>query len=475
MKPSPDNRRCRRWCGGARRRGFSLVEIMIAIVILGLGLVMVASMFPVAWKRARQLSEHTVRNAVVESAHTTVASLARVGSSQFLEGPAPSFAGDLVFNPDVKGDYGTGSVLALADTRVHLLHLENVQLPAPGGGSSQWRLIGEEPYKLELAGATGSGIQYSPETPEEYLERTFFYPRVRFHQRLYPPLPARVNVSSSGTFTPGNPAQDPHWDELLAECGYCWAAFHRLRIEPGGPPFGPRMDPPFSVPTLTAEEVEVAAEAVDETRFYDMYYVTLRRPQASHRYAQQNVTTAPDLFDVDAPFVTPEALGPDFDCVLPVPWRVQVYFPFQAAVVASVAAYEETSIPTEIEVNTDNARTAPIVVEMFSKGAYFIDEITGKVFQVTRARVTRDTSDKTVAYVTLDREVFPEELDLPRDYRGWDPADHLPGQLKPADVNRTVWVFPPPVEPRRDASAPLVFSGPQPVVGVDIRTLTVSP
>ena len=173
--------------------------------------------------------------------------------------------------------------------------------------------------------------------------------------------------------------------------------------------------------------------------------------------------------------MTPKALGPEFDCVLPVPWRVQVYFPFEQDVRDDISIYEETGIPTEIEVNTSNARTAPIVVEMFAKGSYFIDEITGKVFRVTRVRVTQDAAGTPEAYVTLDREVFPGDLDLPEHYRGWDPVDHMPGQLTPADVNRTVWVFPPPVAPRADASKPLIFSGPQPVVGIDIRTLTVSP
>ncbi len=36
-----------------RVTAFSLMELMIGIVILGLGLVMVATMFPVAWTRAR--------------------------------------------------------------------------------------------------------------------------------------------------------------------------------------------------------------------------------------------------------------------------------------------------------------------------------------------------------------------------------------------------------------------------------------
>lgn len=448
---------------------------MIAIIILGLGLVMVASMFPVAWKRARQLSEHTVQGAVVESAHTTVASLVRVATSEFTEGDAPSFMGDLVFDPTATGDFGTGRLLGAADTRVHLLHLENVQLPDPGGGNPQWRFIPEDPFMLELAGATSEMDNLTANMPQEYLDRTFLLPRVRFHQRVYPPLTARINVNPGGSFTPGSATQDPRWDALLQECGYCWAVFHRLRVEPDGPPFGPWMDPPYALPTLASEEVDLAAKYVDKTRFFDLYYVTLRRPQTTHRYAQQDVTSAPDPFDPAAPFVEPAAQGPDHDCVLPVPWRVQVYFPFTVEVKDDISLYVETGIPTEIEVNTANALTAEMVVEMFQKGSYFIDEITGEVFRVTRQRVTQDPSG-VQAYITVEREVFPGELDVRPGYRGWeDGVDCTLGLLDPVDVNRTVWVFPPPVDGGRNAGSSLTFVGPQPVVGVDIRTLTVSP
>jgi len=60
--------------------GFSLVEIMIAIAILGFGLVMMATMFPIAWQRARNLSEFTSQNAATESAHTTLKMLLHVDS-----------------------------------------------------------------------------------------------------------------------------------------------------------------------------------------------------------------------------------------------------------------------------------------------------------------------------------------------------------------------------------------------------------
>ena len=48
------------------RSAFSLAELMIAIVILGLGLLMVAGMFPVGWIKARELAEYTTSQSIVK-------------------------------------------------------------------------------------------------------------------------------------------------------------------------------------------------------------------------------------------------------------------------------------------------------------------------------------------------------------------------------------------------------------------------
>ncbi|MCH8940486.1 MAG: prepilin-type N-terminal cleavage/methylation domain-containing protein [Chloroflexi bacterium] len=55
----------------SRRDGFSLLELMIAIVILGLGLVMVATTYPIGWQRAVRLADYTRQISVIEAAHTS--------------------------------------------------------------------------------------------------------------------------------------------------------------------------------------------------------------------------------------------------------------------------------------------------------------------------------------------------------------------------------------------------------------------
>lgn len=51
-----------------RRKGFSLIEVLIAIAILGVGLVMVATIFPVAATWTRQAAEETVASQVALNA-----------------------------------------------------------------------------------------------------------------------------------------------------------------------------------------------------------------------------------------------------------------------------------------------------------------------------------------------------------------------------------------------------------------------
>ncbi|UCG17473.1 MAG: hypothetical protein JSV19_05470, partial [Phycisphaerales bacterium] len=109
--------------------------------------------------------------------------------------------------------------------------------------------------------------------------------------------------------------------------------------------------------------------------------------------------------------------------------------------------------------------TGPIVTGMLPRGAYMIDELNGNVYSVVRRRLFNNDQS---AILTLDKEITVQELTRT-------------GQAYTAgrDNLRTVWVFPPPVEVAgRGAgqpSADVIFAGGQPVVGIEVRPLTVSP
>ncbi|HNQ22152.1 MAG TPA: hypothetical protein PKK06_03570 [Phycisphaerae bacterium] len=454
---------------------------MISIVILGLGFIMVATLFPVAWTRARALSEHTTQRSTTTAAQTTMTALLRAAGGT-PESLSPMLCGDLI----IKTKTNPPEIIGLSDTRVHALNMENIQLPTPGGATTTWQFVPadqdqpQNPFRLERTCAAEDSDYWLQYQDDAVVERSFGTPRVSFAQRVHPPLPARQNVAADGTFTPGS---DAVWDKLALDRGYAWAVLHRLR-KPVGPSTAFAVDaagnvsevqlvnradcPPLS--TATAEEQAAAlrtlqaAQAYNETRALDMYYVTLRRPQATHRYAVQDPEHAPDPLLLSDPPVAPQALGAEFDCLLPVPWRVQVYFPGEPDDVTDPD--KETGIPSEIWINTTECRTSPVLVSMFERGAYFIDEINGTLFQVTRLVPSPDGQE---AVATLDREVVPRSLFL----TGYPPCEQ-PEMLQDEERIRTVWVFPPPVDAGHTATD-LTFVGPQPVVGIEVGTLNLLP
>src|SRR5262245_7973582 len=63
-----------------RRRAFSFTEIMFAVIILGIGFIMVAAIFPVALQQAKTTSEETTAAAMSRG---TAGSLERI----FRDGP----------------------------------------------------------------------------------------------------------------------------------------------------------------------------------------------------------------------------------------------------------------------------------------------------------------------------------------------------------------------------------------------------
>jgi len=283
----------------------------------------------------------------------------------------------------------------------------------------------------------------------------FLASQVDFESSVQPPMPLWDDVESLDVGE--REAARLAWYEDLDTRRFAWAVLHRLREQVG--------------PTLTSlTPLEDARGAADTTRNFDIYYVTLRRPQPVLRYARQdpNEDSAPDPADPEH-VTTPAALGPEQDVLFPSPWRVQVRFPDpeDPACLPNCCNWNDcvtikppTHIPSQIEVNTQGFPTTDFLMDMFQVDTQLIDERTGQVYTVTGRRFTND--DQTEGRVTLNREVLCEDV-----------CDHavITGKL----LVRTVWVFPPPVRRRASGNDPLVFYGKQPVVGIDVRTLSLSP
>lgn len=464
--------RGRRRCGPGLRyqSAFSLLELMIAIVILGLGLIMVATMYPVAWMRARDLSEFTSHQSATEAAHALVQTLARANDGAGSPPPlAGSFAGDLVY--DQSATWGGAKIVATPNTRVHAFYLENLTV-APRrfvpDRLEPWRTPQQRspeypPWYLasDQQNQTGGETMLNPSyllaldticDQKNDCDNLFLSAQIQFGSRLYPPLGPRDDVEANGKFS----GDDLKWDEALDSTRFAWAAFHRL------------LEPDFSALVgnfaLSDEDTIEDERLYEQDRVFQMYYVTLRRPQATLRYARQD----PDPDKIPNPGqreipVTPAALDPELDVILPEPWRVQVYFP--KAQIKPQA--DSTGIPTEIEVNTANAPTAGFVVDMFQVGTQFIDEQNGAIYRVIKRRIqTQKTGGSTEeAYLTLDREVVIEDLDDGAYPDG--PDGKLDMWVDYSETLRTVWVFPPPVESERTRHGAPIFMGKQPVVDVE--------
>ena len=139
------------------------------------------------------------------------------------------------------------------------------------------------------------------------------------------------------------------------------------------------------------------------------------------------------------------------DVVFPVPWRVQIEI-VEPPVPDPPAV--STGIPAQAVTNSAAYPTNSLVTDMIQRGSVLIDELSGKVYEVTSREV--DPSAPTPrAIVTLDQEITLAE---------WTQYGAL----------RTVWVFPPPAE--RDPSGAVIgFTGPQPVVGVEVRRMSFWP
>ncbi len=485
---------------------------MIAIVILGLGLVMVATMFPVAWDRARTLSDYTVEQAASSGAHATLQTLLRPAGHSLvrIENPVPttppfeelrltagSLAGDMFFDPTLLAPPTPPgeryrAILAYSDTSVHALNMENIApfLP-PISAEAAVKTVAENPWDLEDPTDIVQNRFLNPNYPnvdyprnrmhgvgKPFPDRLFYggdkcltpqggTPQVRVWQRLYPPMEAPP--------TAAGPELD-QWNERLETRRFCWAVLHRLRTRVGPTPFAPGVTPPLADSERMVRE---AVAAMGSTRTFDMYYVTLRRSKSTNRYARQDPAPAkipnPFVFDPATPAVEPAALPSDNtvhnDVMFPVAWRVQLEFPPPLAAGGS-------GIPTEVHVPPKGITGEParMLVQMFPAGTQFIDEIKGNIYRVAKRRIVDDEGKESV--LTLDREVVLQDLDFLSGETLCDDAICVPGTVVDLERLRTVWVFPPPVDrsqPGGETTPTPTFDGPTPVVNIEVATLSISP
>ncbi len=500
----------------SRRAGFSLIEMMIAIVILGLGLTMVATMFPVAWDRARQLSEYTTEVAVTAGVSASVESTVRPGGMRDAGawnaaartcGPSngvsrigtAGLAGDLIFDPNIYYTPGLiaknlpGAILndwqtngEASDTRVHALHLENLLADST---KAPPETANEDPWLLEQVPTKWLGVNYPVGLPRQlacgFEESSFLTPRFPVNMRVYPPLDAPPDAAQ---LDPMSKQRRKKWLERMERRRFAWAVLHRLREY-----VGPSQDhfdilanvAPADADSANEDLAAMAAAGWGSPRVFDMYYVTLRRPNATNRYALQDPTAAPDPYNLTTIPTQIGALPLEKDVLFPVAWRVQIELPKSDELNSrsdQTGMREPTGIPTSVRVPPKDAPEAMVdmMIGMFPKATRFVDEINGRVYRVVSTELS---SDGGQAILTLDREIVLEDIDLPELSSGGSPEcpgcsalDPLNPQADKEELLRTVWVYPPPVDRAQSPSATdVVFKGRTPVSAIDVRTVTLTP
>ncbi len=472
-------------------RAFSLVELMIAVVILGIGLLMIGAALPIAWRGSIDLSARTKVTGIVEYARNMVQSKCLVDGNRDLFSflpPAPYLPYDPLYPGDGFPDSGlmqpTGdgkpvsySFLGDGDTLdgydadgigngntpisyplVHPLHLENWAADSsnplffPPTHFAQDFSVPEAPilidYRILLANQ-GEAAGYVWVGTPAFINlsnaidpnRIVGAPVIRLRDRVYPPIPEDVTPS------------DSVWMELLSSRKFAWAVFHRLLEQPTTP---------------------------DQPRKFMMYYVTLRRTNTTDRFARQY----PDPVTYRLPPLGPPlALQSADDVMFPIAWRVPMTI--LESQTQGVNAYAYVGVPNLSELQNllpsgltlvapDLVSMNAKVADMFPAGAYFIDELNGNVYRVTKRDYLAQDSSRWTARLTLDQEVSIHDLAIvPADIN----TSVTPEVLANANRrNRIVWVFPPPVvETSRTDCALATFSGASPVVDVVMEPMTLMP
>lgn len=449
--------------------GFSLVELMIAIIILGFGMLTIGMVLPVAWDASRRTSALTRADGATKVSREIILRKARVdGRRDLLGATGAGLAFDPLNGPDEAPDTGDShSYFFLGDyDTLDLVDDDGDGTPDPEGTGSGSRVIPRvhalnmenwafdrnsrflPDAAIDLAVPEGPILieYYPPTLPDRWVGSPSTLgldsdpamelvgaPVIRLRERTLPAMPESL--------TPA----DPQWIDVLSSRQYFWSVLYRFDRVPTSP---------------------------DEPRVLTLYTVTLRRTSDSNRYARQSHLRG--LIGPNPPL----ALGSVDDVFLPVAWRVPMILidspagqPAQAFVGVTPTTTLSTYLPPQISNSTlvaevDNSKVR--VAEMFSEGTYFVDDVNGNIYRVL-AREYIDSAS-TIARLTVDQEVTPEELD-------YDPVDASPPwQVDEPEYHRMVWVYPPPValEARED-EAPVRFVGASPVVSIEAEPVQIFP
>ncbi len=470
----------------SRRQAFSMAELMIAVVILGIGLLVTSSMFPIAWYKARDVVEATKVTNSSDAAEVSlkflsgVSSVGNVAKSSFFPGDWVTFAS--------VGDFSTSS---LSDTRVHHLNLGNYLADEYKDTEKFWiNNSWESDYPVadntwSLDGWLDEELPTVVADPDisRKLIMKLFYPVVSANSRMIPPIEARPQPSDPDD-SDYDAVASSLWEDSFEASRFCWSVFYRFNSLVGS-----NVDPNASAEVRKAQ----VSEALSKPRTLTVYHVLLKRP-ANARFARQlGFSGGNTNWEDKEKLATPLARGKEYDVCLPVPWRIE-------AELLHVPEMNDPFVGMPSEITTKDE----VLYDILQPDTTLIDERTGQVFQIKQRR----EKEYPEIILTLDKEYgwrdiydaasdpFPaNRTDLRDDswnvMRDWENlgCSELPfsdpefddkcgdnsGRMTDEPERRIYWVFPPPVDGQTSDDGIPYFDGKSPLVTVNIRQMTIKP
>jgi len=484
-------------------RAFSMTELLIAVVILGIGLLITSSMFPIAWYKARDVAESAVIPSMANAGEVALELQCRPARPQFNPSSpvytSSFFPGD--WFPAIAGAPDLAAVYP--DTHVHVLNAGNY-LADTGedfiDDSGTLVPVADDGWKLE------DNLDYRMDNAPQavwFRDHALYAlgPQVRAHTRLALPLEARPLAVNNPEASVVN-----LWEEKFELRRHCWAVLYKFNELPGlsysvfaqdlngdGNPLDPQD---------LARKYQLAGQDLKQPRSVTAYIFTLKRPVGA-RYVRQlgydpsSASSKP--IDPAEPEAAPNTPSDPTDVRLPVPWR------FEATLVALPSA-SVPGVPSEIFVPYEApSGKRNIMADVLDVDFVLLDDRTGQIFRITNRRENAKPTGQTKVGVvfTLDHDYTVDETENVPNYEpdlenssitaavrarynwasigewqrtGCADDSSLPacGALREDQPEqRRYWVFLPPADAVRGANDTPVFNGSQPVVGVEVRQVAL--
>jgi len=410
---------------GGRQSGFSLMEVMFAVLVLTMGMVFVACQFPVGMMNSRKIAETTLSGIDAHNSQTMV--------RLQLEGITNN-----------TGGYSTPGYPSYAmehrDSNVHLLVKPNV--PA-NCGPGNWQLVLDDlesyPYALPPYPSYGSYVMDTVNGLGQLEPRWLFW-----SQRDNPATPLPVNeYSSITTYFIGDIGSMMCPPVDISDR---WVQKYLQRFAHPGPAelnaaiFDTAMKRNYSWSAL----YRCMDWNVDYTkpRRYCFYIFTLRTENKSLRYAVQSPVNVANGLAVAASAAD--------DRVFPVPWRIDLNNGSSMA-----AIFQRYYIrPANGGTKNNPILPAPRIFELNPAHA--------KLLQAGSIIVDADMENPATPWVDNGYVYEVEEVTQTDDGRCL-----LKLRKELEDDLRYIWVFPPAFD--RNTGT---FVGPQPVVNVEQMVVT---